>query len=222
MVAVGQTFTPVSRLTGRFNPSTVIPVAERLPAFALRPPFGTEHVGQLPEDEDPLADMACADFSRREYAPRRSITCFFQIAEDCGQSQRHMPLDILKETQPGAEHGQGGEDVGPEVAQVIGSEAQAGGAEGLAGVAGHEDVHPVAKSAEWEGFNIRPDRCRVQVSRFHFRNQVGAGVGFDLTKSERAQIWDDSGKSEMNSSVAGAPFETGKRFLGMIHIILLV
>lgn len=129
-----------------------------------------------------------------------------------------MPLDILKEAQPGAEHGQGGEDVGPEMPGVFGSETQTGGAEGLAGVAGHQDVHPVSKRSAWEGFNIRPDRCRVQVSRFHFRNQVGAGVGFDLTKSERAQIWDDSAKSEMNSGVTGAPFETGK-LRGMIHMV---
>ena len=54
-----------------------------------------------------------------------------------------MPLDILKETQPGAEHGQGGEDVGPEMAGIIRSLPESGGAEGLAGVAGHKEVHAI-------------------------------------------------------------------------------
>ncbi len=60
------------------------------------------------------------------------------------------------------------------------------------GVAPREDVHQSVKLAEFEGLKIRPDRRCVQESRFHFRDQVRAGEGFDLTKSDCAQASDSS------------------------------
>jgi len=59
-------------------------------------------------------------------------------------------------------------------------------------VAAREDVHQSVKLFEWEAAQIRPDRSCVQESRFHFRDQVRAGEGFDLTKSDCAQASDSS------------------------------
>ena len=45
-----QVFVAVSRLTCRLVPSAVWPVGDRVPAFALRPPLGTEGVGHVCEN----------------------------------------------------------------------------------------------------------------------------------------------------------------------------
>lgn len=78
------------------------------------------------------------------------------------------------------------------------------GREWLAGVATREDVHQSTKLSEWEVLKIRPKRSRVHESRFHFRDQVRDGEGFDLTISDCAQASDNSTESEINASVAGA------------------
>jgi hypothetical protein len=41
--------------------------------------------------------MGCPDFSRAKYSPRRFVTSFFQIADDCRESQRYVSFDVLKE-----------------------------------------------------------------------------------------------------------------------------
>jgi hypothetical protein len=104
------------------------------------------------------------------------------------------------------------------VAWVIGAESLSCCGEWLAGITGHKEVHSVTKVLAWEGFKIRPERCWVQESRFHFCDQVRNGEGFDLTISDDAQIWDCSFKSEMNPAVSGAPLDSCKLF-GIIHII---
>jgi hypothetical protein len=93
------------------------------------------------------------------------------------------------------------------------------GGEGLAWVACHKEVHFTVKGSSREGFKIRPDRCAVQESRFHFCDQVRAGEGFDLTKSDDTQIWDCSLESEMDASVACAELHRSKgcSVFGKIH-----
>ena len=54
----------------------------------------------------------------------------------------------------------------------------------MAWVASSKDVHSATKLFPREGFKIRPDRCCVHESRFHFSDQVRAGETFDLTKSD--------------------------------------
>jgi len=93
--------------------------------------------------------------------------------------------------------------------------------EGLAWVAPSEDVHSVAKRLPREGLKIRPDRCRVHESRFHFRNQIADGEGFDLTKSDCAQTWDCSFESKLNASVSSAEAKVCNCF-GRIHVMVLL
>jgi hypothetical protein len=49
------------------------------------------------KEKDPLPLVRRANFRRAENAPRRFITSFFQIADDCGESQRYVSFDILEE-----------------------------------------------------------------------------------------------------------------------------
>ena len=166
---------------------------------------------------DPLSLVRRANFSRAEYAPRRSVTQFSQFAQDVAQPQGNVSLDVLKKTELWSEKLNAACDVGPKMSRVVGSEALPSCAEWLAWVTSSEDVHAVTKLCPWEGFKIRPNRCWVHESRFHFCNQVRASEGFDLTKSDCAQSWEDSLKSKLNASVSGTKADVCKLF-GSIHI----
>jgi hypothetical protein len=127
----------------------------------------------------------------------------FQLSNDLSESEGDMSFDILKEAELGSQNPNSVCDKWPEVARVVCAEALSGCAEWLAGIAPSEDVHAATKLCPWEGFKIRPDRCRVQESRFHFCDQVRAGETFDLTKSDCAQASDNSVESQFNASVSG-------------------
>jgi hypothetical protein len=120
------------------------------------------------QDEDPLALVRCADFRRAEYSPRRCVTNLFQLSNDLSEAEGDVSFDIFKEAEAGAKKSNSVCDVGPQMAGVFGAKALSGCAEGLAGIAPSEDVHAVSKCSPWEGFKIRPDRCCVHESRFHF------------------------------------------------------
>jgi len=169
------------------------------------------------QDKHSLALVRRADFRRAEYSPRHFVTQFFQITDDCGKSQRNVSFDVFKEADSGLKKSNSACDVGPKMSWVVGSEALSGGAEGLTRVTASEDVHAVTKLCPWEGFKIRPDRCRVHESRFHFSNHVRASEGFDLTKSDCAQIWEDSLESKFNAAVSGTKAKVCSCF-GSIHI----
>jgi hypothetical protein len=129
-----------------------------------------------------------------------------------------VSLDILEEAQGWLENPNSVCDVRPEVSGVILAESLPGRGERLTRIPAREDVHLSSKAFPREGFKIRPDRCWVQDSRFHFRDQIRAGKGFDLTKSDCAEIWDCSFKSEINASVSGAKADVS--CLGSIHIFI--
>jgi len=130
-----------------------------------------------------------------------------------------MSFDVLKEAAPWSEKSNAVCDVRPEVPRVVLASALAGCAEGLAWVATSEDVHSVAKRCPREGLKIRPDRCWVHESRFHFADQIRNCEGFDLTKSDCAQIWDCSLESKLNASVSSAEAKVCN-CLGMIHVMV--
>jgi len=170
-------------------------------------------------DKHSFALVARTAFSRAEYSPRHSITQLFQIADDAGESQRNVSLDVFEEADSGPKKSNAACDVRPQVSWVVGAKALSGCAEWLAGITSSEDVHAVTKLCPWEGFKIRPYRCRVHESRFHFSNQVRASEGFDLTKSDCAQSWEDSLKGKFNASVSSAKAEVCS-CRGSIHIIV--
>jgi hypothetical protein len=171
------------------------------------------------QDEDPFASVRSPDFARAKYSPRRCVTKAFQFFDNFSESKADVSVDVLKEAELGAQKSNSICDKGPEMPGIFRSKSISGGAERLAGVASSKDVHAVTKVFPWEGFKVRPNRCWVHVSRFHFRNQVGTREGFDLTKSDCAQSWEDSFKSKFNAAVSGTKAEVCNCF-GSIHILL--
>jgi hypothetical protein len=113
--------------------------------------------------------MRRAAFSRAKYSPRDLITQLFQIADDAGESQRDVSLDILEEAKPGSHSLNSIPDVGPEVSWIVCSGSFACAAEWLTRVAAREDVHHSVKTLPWKGFEIAPDRSRIKLPAFHSR-----------------------------------------------------
>ena len=171
------------------------------------------------QDEHSFALVRCADFSRREYSPRCSVTDLFQLSDDFSESKADMSLNVLEEADAGSAKPNSVCDPRPEMSWVVLAESLSGGAEGLTRVATTEDDHASVKAGPREGFNIRPDRCCIQASRFHFSDQVRAGERFDLAKSDCSQMWDCSFKSEINASVASAEADVCNCF-GSIHVMV--
>jgi hypothetical protein len=154
-------------------------------------------------DKHALSLVRRAAFSRAEYSPRRFVTKFFQFSNDFSESKADVPLDILEEAELWSKNANAACDVGPKMSWVVCSKSLPGCTEWLAGVASRKNVHLISKLFPWEGFKIRPYRCWVHESRFHFCNQVRNGEGFDLTKSDCAHSWEDSFKSKLNAAVSG-------------------
>jgi hypothetical protein len=128
-------------------------------------------------------------------------------------------LDVFEEDEVWLTLGNASENVGEEMAGVFVALSLSCGAERLARETAREDVHESVKASKWEGPQIRPNRCRVQESRFHFRDQIRTGEGFDLTKSDCAQASDDLVKSKVNAAVSSAEGEmVDSRGFGIIHM----
>lgn len=112
-----------------------VPVIESFQSLAFA-------VGQ---DEDSLALMRCANFTRAEYSPRRFVTNAFQFADDPSESQRDVSFDVLKEADSGSHSSNSICDPWPEMSGVVFSKSFSGCGEWLAGITSREDVHAVTK-----------------------------------------------------------------------------
>jgi hypothetical protein len=155
------------------------------------------------QDKNPLALVRRTALSRAEYSPRRFVTKFFQFSNDFSQSKGNVSFHVLEETELWSKKSNAACDVGPKMSWIVCSKSLSGCAEWLAWVASRKNVHLISKLFPWEGLKIRPYRCWVHESRFHFCNQVRNCEGFDLTKSDCAHSWEDSFKSKLNASVSG-------------------
>lgn len=74
-----------------------------------------------------------------------------------------MPRDVFEVDPFGAAFGDDAGNVGPEMARVVGPAALSGGAEGLAGISGQDDVEGTAEDPGVETAQVGPDRGRGEV-----------------------------------------------------------
>ena len=98
------------------------------------------------EGSDPLVRRA--DFCRAEQARRRRVAHVPKLSQHGLKAEADVTGDILEEDPLGAALGNDTGDLGPEVTGIVGPSALSGGAEGLAGISGEDDIEG---HAEWEG-----------------------------------------------------------------------
>jgi hypothetical protein len=185
---------------------------------AFPQPFQSRVVA-VGHDKHSFSLVRRAAFSRAKYSPRRFVTKAFQVCNDLSESKANVSFHVLKETELWSKKSNAACDVGPKMSWVVCSFSESGCTKWLTRVATSKNVHAVTKLCPWEGLKIRPYRCWVHESRFHFSDQVRNGEGFDLTKSDAAQIWDCSFKSNFDAAISGTKAEMS--CLGSIHIMFL-
>jgi len=137
------------------------------------------------------------------------VTSFFQIGQDFSKPQADVPVDVLEEASIWSDCFNVAKDVGPEVSGVIGAHSSTSGAKGLTWVPPSDEINAVSKEVCREGFKVRPNRCGSQLTRFHLRNQVGNGEGFDLHISDDSMLDSSKVKSSFDSTVSCAESKNG-------------
>lgn len=148
--------------------------------------------------------MRRARFCRREQARLDAVSHALKLSGDVPKAQTDVPLDVLEEhpSRPDLAHDPG--DLGPQVAGVGVSSPLPGPAEGLAGIAGRDDMNPAAPRPAVEGSQIVPYRRVSQGLVRHPRHESGRRMGFplDVTDSSISRLGDV--QAEVEPAVSGA------------------
>jgi len=115
------------------------------------------------QDEDPLPLVRRANLCRAEQTRRRRVAQSPKLSQDGLQAEGNVAGDVFEEDPCGMAFGDDTGNVWPEVSRVIGATALSGGAEGLAGISGEDDVEGTAEGPGIEAAQIIPDRCRGEI-----------------------------------------------------------
>lgn len=110
--------------------------------------FCAAGVGQ---DEDAHPLVRRADFCRAEQACRRRVAHVPKLSQHGLKPKGDVAGDVFEEDPCGKAFGDDAGNLGPEVAGIVGTAAFSGGAEGLAGISGEDDVEGPAKGPGIEG-----------------------------------------------------------------------
>lgn len=92
----------------------------------------------------------------------------------------------------------------PKVSGIIGALPVSGVGKGLTGISSKDAVYLSTKWTWVERFNIRPDRCWTQNTRFHAFKKVFDDNGFDFHISGNTDFSDSSFNSSFKSEEARA------------------
>jgi hypothetical protein len=151
--------------------------------------------------------MASARFSRAEDARLCRVAQTFQFADDLGQSQIDVTLDVLKEHPSRATLVDDPGDLRPEVPWVVLAPPMTGDAEGLAGVAGSDEMNSAAPWSAVEGSKVVPDSSLSQGLVAHPGHESGRRVGFPLDVTHSPIVWLGDVDAEVEAAVSGAEGE---------------
>lgn len=156
--------------------------------------------------------MARACFSRREQARFWAVAQLAKVSRDVGKSQVDMAFDIFEEGPFRSHLVDNAGDVGPEVSGIVCAAALAGAAEGLAGIAGSDDMNAAAPRAAVKGFEIVPNKRLAQGLVFHPGHESGRSMGFplDVAHSPISALGDM--EAEVEASISCAQRESEQLF----------
>lgn len=191
--------------------STSDPHFPRLGLIVIASRLESEALGVGSEQEDTIADVRGADGSRGHTVPFRNPPARGQGAEDL--SERGASVDVkqaghvLDEQHRGTALLDGSPHGRPQPSGVSGSEPLACDAGALTGETGSDEIHAVAVRAAVEGFQIVPDRARIQGTLDHSIREDGSRIGLPLDRTHNAN-WDASQpEPEFDPSVSGTERE---------------
>jgi hypothetical protein len=115
-----------------------------------------------------------------------------------------VSLDVLAPHPFGSDFVDDSGDLGPEVAGIGVAAAFPGVAEGLAGIAGRDEMNAAAERSTVEGSQIVPDSRLTQGLVCHPRHESGRSVTFPLNESHSSVGWLGDVEPEVEAGIAGA------------------
>ena len=116
------------------------------------------------QDEDAQPLVRRADFCRAEQTRRRRVAHAPKLSQHGFKAEGDVARDVFEKDPLGAAFGDDAGDLWPEVARIVCTGTLSGGAEGLAGISGEDDVEGPTEGAGIETAQIVPDWCGREIS----------------------------------------------------------
>jgi hypothetical protein len=132
------------------------------------------------QDEDAQPLVWRANFCRREQTRRRRVAHAPKLSQDGFKAEGDVPCDVFEKDPLWDTFPDDPGDLGPEMAGIIGTATLTGGAEGLAGISGEDDVEGTAEGAGIETAQVVPDRRWGEIPGALGGDEDGAGVSLPL------------------------------------------
>ena len=180
-------------------------------------------------DEEPaLSLVGGAHVGRSEQAVLRVEPHLGQVGEDFVEGRAaargEEARDVFEEGVRASQLLENSSKTGPDPSFVGDAVALAGEGVRLTWEPRNEEIHRSTPGSRVESEEIRPERCRIQPSFFHFPYQDFAGVSFPLAVQNRASAWNRQSDSVIEPAESGAEGgDAGSvaddRFEGMIHTV---
>ena len=156
------------------------------------------------QDEDAQALVRRADLSRAEQARRRRVAQTPKLSQDGFEAKGDVACDVFEKDPFGQALANDPADLGPEVTGIVGAGTLSGGAEGLAGIPGEDDVEGPAEGASIEAAQVIPDRGRGEVPRGLGGDEDGAGPVLPLDEGAGVEAWFGEHEAQIKASAACA------------------
>jgi len=140
------------------------------------------------EDKEPLPDVGSSDLLSAVDTPFRIEPTGGQILEHFLQTPLNMREDVLEKGETGSALGKHSQNIRPKVFGVRRPFPGATGTEWLARVSAHHkaSIHDSTPSSSVEGFDVRPDRSRLEDTIFHTCGQDLRGIDPPLHVTNRS------------------------------------
>ena len=119
--------------------------------------------------------MRRADFCRAEQACRRRVAHAPKLSQNGFKAEGDVTGDVFEKDPFGVALVDDAGDLWPKVAGIVGTTALSGGAEGLAGISGEDDVEGPAERPGIEAAEIIPDWRRGEIPRGLCGDEDNAG-----------------------------------------------
>lgn len=148
--------------------------------------------------------MASACFSRCEQARFCAVAQAAKAACDFGKSQIDVAFDVLGKQGARPHFADDPLDLGPQVAGIGLATSLATIAEGLAGIAGSDEMNAAAPWPAVEALEIVPYRSAIHGLVFHPRHESGRSMGFPLDETDSSIAGLSDGDAELKPAIASA------------------
>lgn len=151
--------------------------------------------------------MTVSGFGRAKYSAFNAVAHSLQCWDESGELPVGVPRDVLAPETERPALIDDAENLIDEEPIVEYPKTLSGDAVSLAGITGSDAMNSATPRSSVEGGKVRPDRRRIQVSRFHATNQRRSCCGFPLHVSDCTRSGHGEFDSKSETACPGAELE---------------